>query len=152
MVKRQHQHHARYAKPQSRKSERQAAVYRRRRVDEPIPLQPQPPAQMSQFVFYHADTSLYHHRVVLHELVDEVNLPFARDLGCARRAVYAVAVHVTAFLDLEQTHFHRALCRDVLVVACLDEVALVAHPLEQAFLPDVDTVLLDELRQPANKD
>lgn len=57
-----------------------------------------------------------------------------------------------AFLDLEQPHFHTALCGYVLLRAALAEITVITEPSEQAFLAYVLAVLLEHLCKLTDED
>ena len=78
----------------------------------------------------------------MQELVDEILLAFPRDFGCGFCNQHTVFV-MDCFLDIEQTHFHVLLIRDVVVFAELAEVAVLTHPLKETVLTYLVAVLRD---------
>lgn len=77
----------------------------------------------------------------MQELVDEITLPFTRNLCCGFYNYRAVGVVNSPFLDIEQTHFLIALIWHIVIFAFDSEITLIAQFLKQSVLSDFISVL-----------
>ena len=82
---------------------------------------------------------------LVQEFIHEVHLSLASNLGRTRCPNRSVRVSNRVLLDFKQSLLDVFLIRNVVPVSTSSEIMIVSQPLEQSILPDVNSILADQL-------